>query len=52
MDAMVQPKRLALVPVQEITRAILILRGQRVLLDGELRPLRSADPRFDPSSAT
>lgn len=34
-----QAKRSALVPVQDITRAILILRGQRVLLDAELADL-------------
>jgi len=31
-----QAKRSALVPVHDITRAILVLRGQRVLLDAEL----------------
>lgn len=36
---MAQAKRLAVVPVQDITRAILILRGQRVLLDAELAAL-------------
>jgi ORF6N domain len=34
-----QAKRLAVVPVQDITRAILVLRGQRVLLDAELAAL-------------
>jgi len=32
-------KRSALVPAQDITRAILVLRGQRVLLDAELATL-------------
>jgi hypothetical protein len=36
---MAQAKRLAVVPVQDITRAILVLRGQRVLLDAELTAL-------------
>jgi hypothetical protein len=36
---MAQAKRLAVVPVQDITRAILVLRGQRVLLDAELAAL-------------
>jgi hypothetical protein len=34
-----QAKRSALVPVHDITRAILVLRGQRVLLDAELAGL-------------
>jgi hypothetical protein len=34
-----QAKRSALVPVQDITRTILVLRGQRVLLDAELASL-------------
>jgi hypothetical protein len=34
-----QAKRSALVPVHDITRAILVLRGQRVLLDAELASL-------------
>jgi ORF6N domain len=34
-----QAKRPALVPVHDITRAILVLRGQRVLLDAELASL-------------
>jgi hypothetical protein len=34
-----QAKRSALVPVHDITRAILVLRGQRVLLDAELATL-------------
>jgi hypothetical protein len=34
-----QAKRSALVPVQDITRTILVLRGQRVLLDAELAAL-------------
>jgi hypothetical protein len=34
-----QAKRSALVPAQDITRAILVLRGQRVLLDTELASL-------------
>jgi ORF6N domain len=34
-----QTKRSALVPVHDITRAILVLRGQRVLLDAELASL-------------
>jgi hypothetical protein len=34
-----QAKRSALLPVHDITRAILILRGQRVLLDAELASL-------------
>jgi transcriptional regulator with XRE-family HTH domain len=34
--AMAQAKRLAVVPVHDITRAILVLRGQRVQLDAEL----------------
>jgi hypothetical protein len=34
-----QTKRPALVPVHDITRAILVLRGQRVLLDAELASL-------------
>jgi hypothetical protein len=34
-----QAKRSALVPVQDITRAILVLRGQRVLLDADLAGL-------------
>lgn len=36
---MAQAKRSALVPAQDITRAILVLRGQRVLLDTELAAL-------------
>lgn len=36
---MAQAKRSALVPAQNITRSILILRGQRVLLDAELAVL-------------
>ncbi len=36
---MARQKRLAVVPVQDITRAILVLRGQRVLLDAELAAL-------------
>ena len=36
---MAQAKRSALVPVQDITRTILVLRGQRVLLDAELAAL-------------
>jgi hypothetical protein len=36
---MAQAKRLAVGPVQDITRAILVLRGQRVLLDAELAAL-------------
>jgi hypothetical protein len=36
---MAQAKRSALVPVHDITRAILVLRGQRVLLDAELASL-------------
>jgi hypothetical protein len=35
----VQPKVTALVPVEHITSAILVLRGQRVLLDAELAAL-------------
>jgi ORF6N domain len=35
----VSTKSLALVPVEHITRAILVLRGQRVLLDAELAAL-------------
>jgi hypothetical protein len=34
-----QTKRSALVPVHDISRAILVLRGQRVLLDAELATL-------------
>jgi ORF6N domain len=34
-----QAKRSALLPVHDITRAILVLRGQRVLLDAELATL-------------
>jgi hypothetical protein len=34
-----QAKRSALVPVHDITRAILVLRGQRVLLDAQLADL-------------
>jgi len=37
--AVAQAKRSALVPAQDITRAILVLRGQRVLLDTELAAL-------------
>lgn len=33
------PKRAALVPVEHITRSILLLRGQKVLLDAELATL-------------
>lgn len=33
---MAQAKRSALVPTQDITRAILVLRGQRVILDRDL----------------
>ncbi len=36
---MAQAKRSAPVPVQDISRAILVLRGQRVLLDAELAGL-------------
>ncbi len=36
---MAQVKRLATLPTQDITRAILVLRGQRVLLDVELATL-------------
>ena len=36
---MAQTKRSALVPVHDITRAILVLRGQRVLLDADLADL-------------
>ena len=36
---MAQAKRSALVPVHDITRTILVLRGQRVLLDAELAAL-------------
>jgi hypothetical protein len=36
---MAQAKRLAVVPAQDITRAILFLRGQRVLLDADLAAL-------------
>ncbi|MDP9011413.1 MAG: ORF6N domain-containing protein [Pseudomonadota bacterium] len=36
---MAQAKRSALVPVHDITRAILVLRGHRVLLDAELASL-------------
>jgi hypothetical protein len=34
-----QAKASALMPVEQITRAILVLRGQRVLLDAELATL-------------
>jgi ORF6N domain-containing protein len=36
---MVQAKHPAPVPVQDITRAILVLRGHKVLLDAELAAL-------------
>ena len=36
---MAYAKRSALVPAQDVTRAILVLRGQRVLLDAELAAL-------------
>jgi hypothetical protein len=39
------PRRRALVPVEDITRAILILRGHRVLLDGELAALYGVETR-------
>lgn len=39
------PRRQALVPVQDITRAILILRGHRVLLDSELAALYGVETR-------
>jgi hypothetical protein len=42
---MAQAKRLAVVPVQDITRAILVLRGQRVLLDAELAALYGVETR-------
>jgi hypothetical protein len=40
-----QAKRSALVPVQDITRAILVLRGQRVLLDADLQPSMTSPPK-------
>jgi ORF6N domain len=40
-----QAKQLAVVPVQDITRAILVLRGQRVLLDAELATLYAVETR-------
>lgn len=36
---MAKPKRVALVSVEQITRTILILRGQRIILDAELAAL-------------
>lgn len=36
---MATPKRSGVIPVERITQAILVLRGQRVLLDAELAAL-------------
>ncbi|MGH8206908.1 MAG: ORF6N domain-containing protein [Steroidobacteraceae bacterium] len=40
-----QAKRSATVPTQDISRAILVLRGQRVLLDAELAALYGVETR-------
>ena len=40
-----QAKRLALEPVHDITRAILILRGHRVILDRDLAGIYAQAPR-------
>jgi ORF6N domain len=40
-----QTRRQALVPVEDVTRAILILRGHRVLLDSELAALYGVETR-------
>jgi len=40
-----QAKRSALVPVHDITGAILILRGRRVILDRDLAAIYAQAPR-------